>query len=317
MNIAMELDIWKGDWGLASIDLDCLRLVTYCKFAGAPVNLNIKNHTFQTPSGKLPVFRHYKRTLCSFEAVSSYLTAKNLSPDFGLTQKEKADVVAFTMFLKEFLYPALLYVWWVDERNRINLTRKWYAKTLPFPLSMFYPNQYHKAALESVEALYPNIESEQMLENEIYEKAMQCITAISHRLGSQEFMFGAHPSSIDATLYAYLAPLVKAPFPSAKLKTHVISHNNLLKYVTRISQRYFAAEMQAFEAQKLQETVNDSGAQTNNFPHKRRNQILAAGIAVMAMAGYAVNTGLLQIPSKWFSRYVEPPRTFRIPIRYQ
>lgn len=23
----MELDIWKGDWGLASVDLDCLRLV--------------------------------------------------------------------------------------------------------------------------------------------------------------------------------------------------------------------------------------------------------------------------------------------------
>ncbi|KAG8268414.1 metaxin 1 [Homalodisca vitripennis] len=160
---------------------------------------------------------------------------------------------------------------------------------------MFYPDWYHKAAQESVEALYPYIENEQVLENEINEKAMQCITAISHRLGTQEFMFGAHPTSIDATLFAYLAPLVKAPFPNGKLKTHVISHNNLLKYVTRISQRYFAAETQAFEAQKLQEHVNDVGAQTNNFPHKRRNQILATGIAFMAMAGYAVSTGLLQV----------------------
>lgn len=26
MNSQMELDLWKGDWGLVSVDLDCIRL---------------------------------------------------------------------------------------------------------------------------------------------------------------------------------------------------------------------------------------------------------------------------------------------------
>lgn len=79
---------------------------------------------------------------------------------------------------------------------------------------------------------------------QIYDRALQCVIAVSHRLGTQEFVFGNHPTSIDATLYAYLAPLVKVPFPNTKFKNQVLSHNNLVKYVTRISQRYYAAETQ-------------------------------------------------------------------------
>ncbi|XP_054287456.1 metaxin-1 isoform X2 [Macrosteles quadrilineatus] len=294
MNQPMELDVWKGDWGLTSIDMECLRLITLCKFAGATVNVNAKRHALTTPKGRLPVFRHYKHTFTTYEEVSNYLLTKNLSPDHGLTEKQKADIVAFTMFLQDHLDPALHYVWWVDQRNRDNLTRKWWANTLPFPLGMILPNWYYSAAVKAVEALYPDIESEQVLEKEIYDRACRCLTTISQRLGSQEFMFGAHPTSIDATLFAYLAPLVKTPFPSSYLKNQVIGHNNLLKYVTRISQRYFASENQEFEAEKQKKSCCQPG-QADDNPHKVRNQVLAGVFAVLAMGTYAITTGLVQV----------------------
>lgn len=56
---------------------------------------------------------------------------------------------------------------WLDERNRINLTRKWYAKTLPFPLNLFLPDRFHKKAEQTMESLFSNIESEQVLETEV------------------------------------------------------------------------------------------------------------------------------------------------------
>lgn len=65
---------------------------------------------------------------------------------------------------------------------------------------------------------------------------------MSIRLGDSEFLFGAHPTSLDAVLYAYLAPLLKAPFPNCILQNHLKACNNLHKYVIRISQRYFPSE---------------------------------------------------------------------------
>ncbi|CAA9994671.1 unnamed protein product, partial [Nesidiocoris tenuis] len=55
-------------------------------------------------------------------------------------------------------------------------------------------------------------------------------------------MFGSHPTQIDAMLYAYLAPLLKAPLCSTSLQNHLKACTNLNKFVSRISQRYFSQE---------------------------------------------------------------------------
>lgn len=56
---------------------------------------------------------------------------------------------------------------WVDDKNHVELSRKWYCKTLPFPLNFWYPDQYHKAAEKALEALYPHIQDPQVLEAEV------------------------------------------------------------------------------------------------------------------------------------------------------
>lgn len=56
---------------------------------------------------------------------------------------------------------------WVDDKNHVELSRKWYCKTLPFPLNFWYPDQYHKAAEKALEALFPHIQDPQVLEAEV------------------------------------------------------------------------------------------------------------------------------------------------------
>lgn len=79
---------------------------------------------------------------------------------------------------------------------------------------------------------------------QIYSKAQECLEAVSQRLGTQDYMFGHLPTSIDATLYAYLALIYIVPLPNCKLRFQGQSCSNLVKYVNRISKRYFAAETQ-------------------------------------------------------------------------
>ena len=33
----IELEAWSGDWGLPSIDPECIKVLAFAKFSGAPI----------------------------------------------------------------------------------------------------------------------------------------------------------------------------------------------------------------------------------------------------------------------------------------
>lgn len=79
---------------------------------------------------------------------------------------------------------------------------------------------------------------------QIYKQAEECISLLATKLSEKEFFFGSSPSSLDAVVFAHLAPLLKAPLPSAALQNHLKACPNLTRFVSRILQRYFPKELQ-------------------------------------------------------------------------
>lgn len=69
--------------------------------------------------------------------------------------------------------------------------------------------------------------------------AEKCLTALSVRLGEEKFFFGKSPTSLDAIVYSYIAPLVKVPFQQCALQNHLKACPNLMAFVSRISRAYF------------------------------------------------------------------------------
>lgn len=294
----MELDIWDGDWGLPSVDLHCLEVMAYAKFSGVRLVTKVTNNPFWTPNGELPVFRHGSHVFATFVEIANYLRKKNFSADFILTPKQSADVDAYSQLLRDKLYPCLQFIWWVDEKNYIDFSRPWYAKALPLPYNYYYPGKYEKQAKKLMTALYGDIEYA-AIEANVYAEAERCLIMLSHRLGEADFFFGSHPTSLDATAYAYLAPLLKAPFPNPALQNFLKSCDNLLRFVVRISQRYFPTEVKDYETKKMAENNAKSAKDSEtDFPNKRRNQILAGIFATAAMTGYALSTGLVEVTMK-------------------
>jgi len=314
----MELEAWSGDWGLPSIDSECLKILAFAKFSGAPLTQKSTNNPFWTPAGDLPVLRHAGVVLTDFNSIARHLRACNYSADYNLPPKQVAEASAFIQLMDEKLAPALRYLLWIDPKNQVEMTRPWFGAHLPFPLGLYYPNKFEAAAVNLIESLHGHgsldIGPDTVVETAVYKAAEECLTLLSHRLDDNHFMFGKSPSSVDAVMYAYLAPLLKAPMPSNTLQNYLKNCNNLVKFVVRVSQNYFPKVVKAWdESQQNQNSkkaseegrMENHGGTVDEWPNKRRDQIVAGCVASGAMLGYAYSSGLLDIIRNVEVRVVE------------
>ncbi|EEC14182.1 metaxin, putative [Ixodes scapularis] len=289
----MELNIWKGDWGLPSIDTACLEALAYAKFSGAPLIINeVRRPWFAT----LPIMRHGPSTrITKFEDMVAHFRKQNYSADIQLTAQQSSDVRAYTAMLRQKLKPALLYLWWVDAKNYVELTRPWYARALAFPLNYVLPGQMQRDAMAALQCKLELLDLEgKQAETALLKEAQECLTTLSQRLGKDTFFFGKRPTSLDAVVFAHLAPLLKAPFPNAALQNHLKACENLAAFVGRILQQYFPPA--SADSEKGDRPGGGSpGSSDTDFNFSWLNTTLSVAFAAGAMLIYAVTSGLIQI----------------------
>ena len=143
------------------------------------------------------------------------------------------------------------------------------------------------------------------------------MSLLATKLGEKEYFFGQSPSSLDAVVFAHLAPLLKAPLPSAALQNHLKACTNLTRFVGRVLQRFFPKEVKGIsdcqcflrlsftyfffssleqEQKERQQTAKQEAAYSDtDFPNKLRNISIAALVSFMAMIAYATSTGIIQV----------------------
>ncbi|KAH9520433.1 metaxin 1 [Bulinus truncatus] len=314
----MKLEVWRGDWGLPSVDPHCLAVLAYCKFSHVPVDVIKTGNPWRSPSGNFPVLRHRNSTYSRVTDIFTYLRKERWGSDSHLSTKESADVVAFSAMLEEKLLPALLHLWWVDDKTYVDITRPWYAKAVPFPLSLFVPHQKQKRAeLRVLLTKGGDHITDAETESKIYKEAKECLNLLSYKLGDKEYMFGRQPSSLDALVFGYLIPLIKAPLPSNPLQNHLQQCSNLYQMCNGILTTYFPLDVKEQEEKKKKEEqqrkAQGGRADLAEFPNRRRNMILAAVFAITSMVGYAFASGLIQLQitdsevSKSSKKYQPPP----------
>ncbi|KAG7189690.1 hypothetical protein KM043_017360 [Ampulex compressa] len=289
------LNVWKGDWGLPSVNSECLQVLAYAKFSGVPLKVNVFNNLYDTPNGSLPVLKYDNRSLDKVRDIIELFRGKEFNSDYTIDNEQCGDTLAYEALLKECLVPAIQCSWWLDKSNVDELIRPWFTKALPFPFNFYYTKMYERRAQMLMESLYPMEDDAYVIQTEVYSKAQKCLAWLSTRLGKSEFFFGAQPTSLDAIVYSYLAPLMKIPLKNPTMQNHLKTCTNLTRFVSRITQRYFEAEHQEYEKRKADENAQKLRRDSElEFPNKRRNQILAGLFAALAMIGYALSTGIVE-----------------------
>ncbi|KAL8184502.1 UNVERIFIED_CONTAM: metaxin 1 [Gekko kuhli] len=302
MAAPMELYCWAPGWGLPSVDLDCLTVLTYARFTGAPLKVHKIANPWRSPSGTLPALRTKDEgVLSDTQQIITHLRKQKFNADYDLSARQGADTLAFVSLLQKKLLPVLIHTFWVDAKNYVEHTRKWYAKAIPFPLNFFLPVRMHKRQLERLQMICGEdcLENEEVLEKELYREACECLTLLSQRLGRQKFFFGDSPASLDAFVFSHLAPLLKAKLPNGKLQQHLKALPNLCNYCMTILSLYFPWD-EGDPPPVVPKAA--TGDEAEEDPYKRRNQIFSVLVGLAAMIGYAFLSGIVsvqrQVPSQ-------------------
>ncbi|XP_072272420.1 metaxin-3 [Pyxicephalus adspersus] len=264
----MELRFWGGDWGLPSVHPESLVVLTYARFVGAPLKLNPVDYTWSSIQGFGPILISKDEVTTQPTNILNFLRKQKYNADYVLSAREGSDTLAYIALLEEKLLPAMLHTFWVDAENYSSVTRPWYSSHTPFPLRFYLPGKMSREALNRILVTKgkPPLYSLNEVEAQVYKDAKECLNLLSNRLGASRYFFAEMPTSLDAFVFGYLAPLYKAHLPKVQLKEHLKQLPNLCEFCDHILSAYFTqnaegsspAGQEAIDAnlQKLTQLVN-------------------------------------------------------------
>lgn len=234
----MELVVWEGDYGLASIDNECLYVIVYCILTKAPVTIK-QGRSSMLYYKKYPLLISGNLKLRNVPDIIAYLRMHGHTLDYNISLKQCTDCYAFANILAKRFKEISYYLWWLDEINYDRLTYPWYVKAMPFPFNHLYPRYCRRMARRVLDTSVPHDNDKDTTTNYINSLAAETFSALAGRLGDSIFFYGDKPCCIDALVYAYLAPLVYVPFPSDGIVQLLRVWPSLVKYTDRVHKTFF------------------------------------------------------------------------------
>ncbi|KAM3722095.1 Metaxin-1 [Dirofilaria immitis] len=232
----MELHIWPSDFGLPSIDSRCLQFMACAKFCAAPISVIPCCSPWKSHNGEYPLFvDHCSLTekIFDFDKFADMLrkSGQEVVLDSELSMSEKNEFEAYASLMHRNFYPAELQLLWLDPFNYSAITQHWYSKQLPFGYNLYYLEKRRRRAQAYVSAC--GREKAQIILD-----AVNTINFLEDRLDNKKYFYGDKPSSIDALIFGYLAPILKLPLPSDRLQQHIMSCPNIVRFIESIISIY-------------------------------------------------------------------------------
>lgn len=297
------LYVYKGEWGLPSIDFECLRCLCAVKFTKAPIVINTSGNPFYSGQGLLPYIQSDDKKYVGYDEIIKFLEDEGYSVNNNLLKNAINLSEAYEILVFNNLQPYFQYVMFGDPKNT-DETRTLYAKRTPFPFNFYYPGKYVNRAEAILEvfsgfSIHEKIETHET--SSITFNAKKCINLLSKKLGDKRWFFGSEPSKFDMLVYSYLSVLLNISLPNNPLQLHIRECPKLVKYIDRITKTYFATEGYSSKNGQGNPTATDSSgdiltsSEQNFMASKRKTQILAGVFAFIAMSSYAAWTGLVKI----------------------
>jgi len=220
---------YPGCWELSSLSPFCVKVETYLKLAEIPHKVVIENNPRRGPKGKMPVLKDGDKVIPDSSFILEYLKNKfGDTLDAHLTAEQQALATAVRRMIEENLYFVILYSRWIDPVGKkfINDAFKQFFPRLLAPLILaIIRRNLKKQAYEQGMGRHTR--------EEIYSIGKQDIYAIATLLGNNRYFFGDKPTSIDATIHAFLSVIIYTPIDNP-LREAVCNNQRLMEYVARM-----------------------------------------------------------------------------------
>ncbi|XP_044756009.1 metaxin-3-like [Coccinella septempunctata] len=237
--VEFRLNVVPGDFGLVSLDPECIQSILYTRIAKVPCEVRFSDSYKVCTLFSTPSLVDGKKVLKGNQEITQYLRSKNYNIDFGLNGMKCSTTMAITSLVQEKIRPLLEFVMWIDKRNAEELIIPWHMKVLRLPFNYFYTNRHKKDAENLIETMYPYEDNPEVIKDYLNKAATEAFSSLSSLLGEKDYYFEHSPTSLDILVYAYLAPFIKLPFVSVDIGNMFTNlWPNLEKFVKRIDAKF-------------------------------------------------------------------------------
>lgn len=224
-------------WGIPDISPFCVKVEAFLRIAQIPFSTAVGDPR-KAPKGKLPVLRDGTQLVADSTRIIQHLEAtRKVGLDLALTQQQIAIATAITGMLEEQLYFVIVYQRWKDDeawaRYRPLFVELGSHLGVPRPLRGFISDRIRKQFLATLYGQGMGRHTP----DEVVTIGKRIIDSVATLLVGP-YYFGDHPSSLDATVYAFIGGILDVPF-DGPLKDHLASKGQLVAHCRHIAARHF------------------------------------------------------------------------------
>ncbi len=225
-------------WDQPDLSPFVVKLETYLRMAGIEYK-GVPGDVRKAPKKKLPYVEHDGRLIGDSSFIIDHLKSTfGDKLDVGLGSTERAVAASFQSMIEEQLYFIILYQRWQDDGGWETYTpvlREILAGAhVPAPLRGLIASSIRKGIKKTLRAQGTGRHTRA----EVDAIGTRIVQSISDWMGANPSFFGQNPTTIDATVYAFLSAIMDTPFVWG-VKTHAEKLPNLRSYVDRMKGRYW------------------------------------------------------------------------------
>src|SRR5262245_17029871 len=203
------------------------------KMSGLPYRVDLKGFN-KAPKGKLPYIEDDGERVADSTFIRWHLERKHrVDFDRGLSAEQRAIAWAFEKMAEDNLYWALVHSRWIDDANFNKGPRSFFG-FVPAPLRSLVVGMVRRQVRKNLHAQGIGRHSK----GEIEALGSRAIDAIATYLGHKPYFMGSEPAGVDATMFAFAAGSL-CPMFDSPLRTAAERHDNLRRYVGRMTARYY------------------------------------------------------------------------------
>lgn len=222
-------------WGAPSPSPFVIKLLTFLRMAGLPYELPGLTGPPRSATGKIPYIELPNgERLHDSGLILDALTARyRITMDEGLSDEQRARSHALRRMIEEHTYFVGAHERWLTPAG-YTATSKAYFAHMPAPMRLILPMILRRRIRanmfgQGIGRHAPNVVSA---------AGAADVEALSILLGDQPFFHG-HPTSIDATIYGFVAAWMSNPYESS-IRAEASKYPNLVAYYEGMKAKYWA-----------------------------------------------------------------------------
>ncbi len=208
----------------------CMKVELYLRMAGVPHEINLTADPRRAPKRKLPVLSDNEVMISDSEDIIAYLKQHYGDPlDAELSEDQRAQALMARRMCENHLYFATLYFRWIDPQGW-PVTRELIFGKLPGPVKWLIG----RAVRGKIHGQLDGQGMGRHAPAEIYARAADDLAALACFMGDRRYALGAKPTSLDATVFAFLAGIYFRPPLDNPLRVALAKHDNLVAYTEQM-----------------------------------------------------------------------------------